>query len=192
MNKNHSKSSIHTTLFTIALAALISAGCSRERTDSHASHDHDHDSTHGHSHDDENHAHGEDADHPDGGKSEGGPNGGRLITSVDPAIEFIVEDDRSIRILFLDAERNIVSPSTQAISLVGGERTNPTTLAFLPNGNGLLSDKPVPEGTMVPVVLQIKPSPSADTVREKFNVNLSECPTCDYQEYACVCGHDEH
>lgn len=186
MNMNNSKFSIRLALFIVVLAALLSVGCSKDTTESHAHNDHDHDSAHGHSHEDGY------ADHHDGEKSEGGPNGGRLITSVNPAIEFIVEDDRSARILFLDAERNTVAPTTQIVSLIGGERTNPTTIAFVPNGNGLRSDKPLPEGNSVPVVLQIKPSPSADTVREKFNVNLSECPTCRYQEYACVCGHDDH
>ena len=31
----------------------------------------------------------------------------------------------------------------------------------------------------------------AETVREKFNVNLKDCPTCDYRQYACICGHGE-
>jgi hypothetical protein len=24
----------------------------------------------------------------------------------------------------------------------------------------------------------------------KFNVNMEDCPTCDFLEYACICDHD--
>ena len=38
--------------------------------------------------------------------------------------------------------------------------------------------------------------PDAAPVREKFNLNLADCPTCDFKEYACVCEHaheeDDH
>jgi hypothetical protein len=40
-------------------------------------------------------------------------------------------------------------------------------------------------------VVQIKVTPDAKTVTEKFNLNLEKCPTCKYQEYACTCEHAE-
>ncbi len=172
----------------MSIAALFAIGCSQDTSETRAAHDHSHDED---QHQDSEH-HGEDAHHDDGEKSEGGPNGGRLITSVEPAVEFIMQEDRTVAIQLLDENRNPVTPTNQVITLIGGERTSPTTLAFAKKGNRLVSDQPIPEGASVPVVLQIMPSANAAVVREKFNVNLSECPTCDYQEYACVCGHDDH
>jgi len=37
--------------------------------------------------------------------------------------------------------------------------------------------------------VQIKLTPEAKTVVEKFNLNLSECPGCKLKEYACTCEH---
>ena len=110
----------------------------------------------------------------------------------EPAVEFIVQEDRTVVIQLLDENRNPVTPTNQVITLIGGERTSPTSLAFAKKGNRLVSDQPILEGASIPVVLQIMASANAAVVREKFNINLSECPTCDYQEYACVCGHDNH
>lgn len=180
---------IQLTAFTAAIASLFFIGCSSE-PQQHASddHGHPHEDEDAHEHDHEGEA-GHDDDHE---KKEGGPNGGRIITSVDPRVEFLVNDDRSIQLTFLDDESRAVAPSGQVISLISGDRSNPTMIAFVPKGRSLVSTQKLPEGNVVPVVLQIKSSPSAETIREKFNVNLSECPTCDYQEYACVCEHDDH
>ncbi len=191
MKNTLSKNQIRVLSTFAAVAALFAIGCTKNEPDVHASHDdHEHHGDHKH-HDDSEHHH-EDTHQDDGEKSEGGPNGGRLITSVEPAVEFIVQDDRTVAIQLLDKNRKEVTPTNQVITLIGGDRTNPTTLSFAKKGNRLVSDKPIPEGTSVPVVLQIMASANAAVVREKFNVNLSECPTCDYQEYACVCGHDDH
>ena len=35
----------------------------------------------------------------------------------------------------------------------------------------------------------IKPAGGGKAVYEKFNLNLEKCPTCKYQEYACICAH---
>lgn len=173
------------------MAVSLTIGCSKTAHESQADHDtaagHDHAlAENEHGHDDDDGHHDDDAE-----KAEGGPNGGRLITSVDPAIEFLVKDDRNVQITLLDSSRKIVTPTNQVISLYGGERANPTILTFSKKGQILFSDQPLPNENNIPVVLQIKSSPTAPLVREKFKVNLSECPNCDYQEYACVCGHDE-
>ncbi len=179
MKNTLSKTLIRFLSILAAVAALFALGCSKSEPETHASHD---DSEH----------HDEDSHHDEGEKSEGGPNGGRLITSVEPAVEFIVQDDRTMQIQLLDENRKEVVPTGQVITLIGGDRTNPTTIAFTKKGNRLVSDKALPEGPSVPVVLQIMASSNSELVRERFNVNLSECPTCHYQEYACVCGHDDH
>ncbi|MDA1043805.1 MAG: hypothetical protein O3C57_01135, partial [Verrucomicrobia bacterium] len=71
-----------------------------------------------------------------------------------------------------------------------GSRANPTRLTFSEANGSLVSDIALPEGNDIPVVLMITPFPSVTTVMEKFNVNLSSCPGCKYEEYACTCGHE--
>ena len=186
MNKKISKTPLRFLSVAMSIAALFTLGCSQDPSETRAANDHSRDEGHDSTY------HDEDAHHDDGEKSEGGPNGGRLITITEPAVEFIVQEDRTVAIQLLDENRNPVTPTNEVITLIGGERTSPTTLAFAKKGNRLISDQPIPEGTSVPVVLQIMATTDSAVAREKFNVNLSECPSCDYQEYACVCVHDDH
>ncbi len=119
-----------------------------------------------------------------------GPNGGRLIMSVEPHLEFLVTDDRKVKITAVDEDDNLVPLGDQNITVIAGDRTNPTRLAFAKSGKFLVSDNALPEGNDFPLVISIKGA-GADPVLEKFNLNLSDCPTCDYKEYACICDHDE-
>jgi len=48
-----------------------------------------------------------------------------------------------------------------------------------------------PESNDFPVVVTIKTKPDAKKVRSKFNLNLRDCPTCDYLEYACTFDHGD-
>lgn len=118
-----------------------------------------------------------------------GPNGGRVVRTVSPHLEFFVRDDRRVRITFLDDNGGVIAPGNQSLTLVGGDRANPTRLNFVPDGDSLLSDRPLPEGDGVPVILEIVPGPGAPKVRERLKVDLSLCPGCKLPEYACVCGH---
>ena len=122
-----------------------------------------------------------------------GPNKGRIITATDPHLEFFVTADRKILITFLDDKNLPIPLEAPTISAIGGERAAPTRMTFAPNGEGgsFLSDVPLPQGENIPIILQIKTKPDAENVTEKFNVDLSECPTCVHLEYACICGHGE-
>ncbi len=40
-------------------------------------------------------------------------------------------------------------------------------------------------------MLQIQEKLGGSTFRERFQLNMSSCPTCEYKEYACVCHGDE-
>ncbi len=62
-------------------------------------------------------------------------------------------------------------------------------MIFAKDGDTLLSDKPLPDGNNVPIILQVKSAVDADNVTERLNVNLAECPTCKHKEYACTCEH---
>jgi len=118
-----------------------------------------------------------------------GPNGGRLITVVEPRAEFFLTADRFAQISFVDDHGEVVAPQGQVVSLIGGDRSDPVRLSFTLVDGVLRSTSPLPDKPNMPIVLSIKPTEDAKAVREKFYLNESECGGCDYQEYACICGH---
>lgn len=122
-------------------------------------------------------------------KKEAGPNGGRLLTSVTPHVEFLVLPDRKVQLTFVDADGEAIALAGQSATVVTGDRSAPTTLNFQRNGDVLVSDKPLPEGRSLPTIVRLKPAPEAKEVIERFNVNLAGCPECQHAEYACICGH---
>ena len=155
------KTHLLTTVLGLALAFTASAA-EKEK----AKHDHDHD-------------------------TKAGPTGGRLITEVEPHAEFFVNKDKKVEIRFIDDDNKVVAPGEQVISVTLGDRSAPTKLAFTKDGNKLISDKTIPEGNDLPTVVQIKATPDAKSVTEKFNLNLEQCPTCKFKEYACTCAHED-
>jgi len=118
-----------------------------------------------------------------------GPNGGRLITSVSPRVEFLVTADRKVQLTFVDAAGKAIAPAEQSATVTSGDRSSPTTLTFTRQGDALVSNAPLPEGRIVPTVVQLTPAPGAKPVVERFNVNLAVCAECKHAEYACTCGH---
>ena len=190
-------------LLAIAFAAIYGlASCGGDNHDDHdhdeqAEHSgddhegHDHDDHEGHDHDDhEGHDHG-DHDGHDHENIIAGPNGGRVLTAVEPHAEFFVTDERKVQIAFVDDDLKPVAAAEQTVSVIAGDRSNPTNLAFAKSGDVLISDKALPSGNDFPVVVQIKTDAGAEAVRERFNLNLADCPTCDYKEYACTCLHHD-
>jgi hypothetical protein len=128
------------------------------------------------------HAHGDE-------KKVAGPNGGRILTTVEPRAEFFITADRKVQITFLDAAGKAVAPAEQIVTVTAGERSAPTKLTFAKAGNALVSTAAFPAGDDLPTVVQIKANAGAKTVTEKFNVDLSTCSKCKLAEYACICGH---
>ena len=120
-----------------------------------------------------------------------GPNEGRIFVSTEPHTEFFVTPERKIKITFLDENNKAITPTDQTVSAIGGDRANPTRMVFAIEGEAMVSDKPLPEGKRIPLILQIKTAAEGDFVTEKFTVDLSNCPTCEHQEYACTCDHGE-
>jgi hypothetical protein len=117
------------------------------------------------------------------------PNGGRIIDAVSPNAEFLITADKKVEVRFLDDAGKVVAPAAQTVTVTMGDRAAPTKLAFTKDGDKLVSDKVIPEGKELPVVVQIKTTPEAKSVTEKFNLNLAKCPTCEHAEYACTCAH---
>ncbi len=151
----------------------------------HGNESHDHSSHSDHGHDDHNPGHDGD---PEKLKS---PNGGRMIKSISPMIEFVLQEDNSIKLSFLNTKGEFVSPEQQIITLVSGTRSKPIQMKFIKSGNSLLSDGQLPSQNNLPIVLNIKVSPDSKNVYEKFMLNLNVCGGCNLKEYACTCDHDE-
>jgi hypothetical protein len=171
---------------TSMLTAAAVAGLGVAYAEEEKGHDHDH-AEHAHAkegagHDDDHagHAHA---------KKIAGPNGGRVITAVEPHLEFLVTKDRKVRITALDDDNKPAKIAEQTVKLTGGSRANPTRMTFEKDGDVLVSDIAFPAGNNLPVVLQIKTSADAKSVIAKFSLNLNDCPGCEYKEYACTCDH---
>ena len=120
-----------------------------------------------------------------------GPTGGKLITEVEPHVEFFVNKEKKVEIRFIDDANKVVAPGEQTITVTLGERSKPTKLTFTKVGDKLVSDKTVPEGNDYPTVVQIKTDAKAKPINARFNLNMSKCPTCSNAEYACTCEHGE-
>ncbi|MDF1825833.1 MAG: hypothetical protein P1U68_14395 [Verrucomicrobiales bacterium] len=163
-------------LLAASAFTLTSIGCAEE--------DHDH-AEHKHA----EHEEGDHDEHHDHDGIEAGPNGGRLLTSVEPHLEFFVTEDRKVRISAVNDDEKLQPIAGQKVSLIGGDRSNPTRMKFTKEGDTLISDIAFPEGNDFPVVIMITPTPESDKVTEKFNLNLADCPSCENKEYACTCDH---
>lgn len=168
----------HITALTAAIALSFSGNAfAEEKHDDHKGHDHKEQAEH------------KDKEHGDHAKKIAGPNGGRILTSVEPHLEFFFTEERKVKITAVDDAGKAIPLGEQSVTVTGGKRSNPTRLSFTKEGDSLISDKAFPEGDMLPVIVQIKATPDAKTVIEKFTLNLSDCPGCEYLEYACTCDH---
>lgn len=127
-------------------------------------------------------------DHKHEKKAEG-PNGGRIITVVEPHLEFLVTKDRKVEITALTEALKPAKLGGQVIAVTAGDRSKPTKLEFKSDGGKLVSSNALPEGNDYPVSVSIKASAGAKAIYEKFNLDLAKCPTCKNQEYACICAH---
>ncbi len=118
-----------------------------------------------------------------------GPNGGRILTTIEPHAEFFVTEDRKVQITFLGEDLKPVAPADQVVTVTTGERSAPVKMTFTESGESLVSEESVPEGNNFPAVVQIKNTAEAKAQVEKFTLNFSVCSECDMAEYACICDH---
>ncbi|MFT4901735.1 MAG: hypothetical protein ACI81V_001010 [Lentimonas sp.] len=128
-----------------------------------------------------------DSDHAHAGLT--APNGGRLVQTVEPHLEFLLLPDRFVQISFVNDAGELVAAAEQSIRLVGGDRSHAIRVGFERVGTVLRSTQAMPDLADMPIILQIKTDPSAGTVLEKFYLNTFTCGGCDLAEYACTCGH---
>jgi len=134
---------------------------SKETKEEHAEHDHDHD-------------HEDEVDHE---HSKKGPNGGLLVESkAGFTLEVSVDKERKARVVFLDKDKKPAALEAQTVTGSAGERSAPVKLTFAKgkdaDANVLISDKALPEGGHVPVILVIKTTADAKAVTERFELHL--------------------
>jgi hypothetical protein len=120
------------------------------------------------------HEHEEEEDHDHAKK---GPNGGHVVESkAGFAFEITVDKDRKARVVFLDKELKAAALAAQSLSGIAGERSAPVKLAFTKgkdaDANVLVSDKALPAGAHVPMILVIKATADAKAVTERFELHL--------------------
>mgnify|MGYP006076669929 CR=1 FL=1 len=140
-------------------------------------------------HDNGNGGHSYGVTKPAAQEPQGGPNGGRLITIVEPYLEFLVTPERFVQITFLGRDGQVLPVVDQVVSAIGGDRSAPTKVEFVEDEGRLISTAALPEIKRMPIILQIKTTLDAERVREAFYLNMSGCSGCEYKEYACICGH---
>ena len=137
-----------------------------------AGEDHDHGKETKEEHSDHDHDGHDDHDH---GKK--GPNGGLVVESkAGFAFEVAVDKERKARVVFLDKDLKSVALAEQTITGIAGERSAPVKLAFAKgkdaDANVLISDKALPAGAHVPMILVIKTAPDAKAATERFELHL--------------------
>jgi len=127
----------------------------KETKEEHADHDHD------------------EKDEHDAKK---GPNGGHLVVSKDFTLEVTVDKERKARIVFVDKDNKAQPLAAQTVTGTSGERANPVKLSFAKgkdaDANVLISDKALPEGGHVPMILVVKTTADAKAVTERFELHL--------------------
>lgn len=125
----------------------------------------------------DDHDHGKEEHHVHEENVSKGPNGGHVVESkAGFAIEVTVDKERKARIVFLDKELKAVALGAQSITGIAGERSAPVKLAFArgrdADADVLISDKALPAGAHVPMLLVIKTTADAKAVTERFELHL--------------------
>lgn len=137
------------------------------------------------SHDHSKHEHSASCDHEKHAIK--APNNGKIIDDLKPLVELLITEENKVQITLLDEEGKATKPDGQRFSAIAGERANPTSLKFELVGDAFVSTAVLPKGKNIPVILTLKTEGGKQ--RAKFNLNLNDCPTCDFLEYACICDH---
>ncbi|MCF7674566.1 MAG: hypothetical protein K9N23_05675 [Akkermansiaceae bacterium] len=125
-------------------------------------------------------------------KKVAGPNGGLVITAVEPHCELLVTPERKLKITFLGDDGKPAALKEQSLTGTGGDRSKPTKFTFTRVGESLVSAQVLPAGDSIPLILQIKTSPDAKPVSKRIALNLGHCPGCNLAEYACTCDAHQH
>lgn len=154
----------------------------------HKGHDHKE-----HAHSEEKHKHeGHDCEDEHVHDAEAAsPNNGKILKELEPHVELVVTEDNKLQIFILGEDGKVVAPNGESFSAIAGERQSPTSMKFEAKEGSFISDVTLPDGKNFPIILSFKAEKDGEKQRAKFNLNLNECPTCDFKEYACICDHGD-
>jgi hypothetical protein len=119
------------------------------------------------------------------------PNGGRILTEIEPHAELFVTDEHKVRITILNEKGEMVPAEKQEFAAVTGKRSSPVAMKFIEEDGIFVSNEALPEGMKVPFILTFRPDPDGEKKTLRMTLDLSDCPTCDHLEYACTCAHGE-
>jgi hypothetical protein len=119
-----------------------------------------------------------------------GPNGGRLLVEVEPHLEFLVNTvTKKVEICFIGDANIVQTPGGQEVVVTIGTGANASGLTFTRDGDKLVSDKAVPEGNDLPVIVQVRAKPAEPLITaDKFILSLTLCPAGKHPQYACTCA----
>lgn len=151
----------------LTITAIIITALSIPFAFAEEKHDHDHKKETAEKH----------AEHDDDHDAKKGPNGGHIVESkAGFSFEITVDKGRKARIVFLDKEFKAIALEAQNITGIAGERSAPVKLTFAKgkntDANVLISDKALPTGAHVPMVLVIKATADAKATTERFELHL--------------------
>ena len=124
-------------LIALGLAAIYALAACGDKDDDQDHDEHDHKDHKEKAHNDDKHKDGG-HDEQDHEKVIAGPNGGRVLTVVEPHAEFLVTDDRKVQIAFVDDDIKLVPAAAQVVTVIAGDRSNPTNLSFEKKGDVLI------------------------------------------------------
>lgn len=125
----------------------------------------------------DDHDHGKHKHHAHEENVTSGPNGGHVIESkAGFSFEVTVDKERKARIVLLDKNNKPAALGEQSITGIAGERSAPVKLTFAKGKDAdahvLISDKALPAGAHIPMILTIKTAPDAKAVTERFELHL--------------------
>lgn len=117
------------------------------------------------------HTHGGEVDHHS--HAIPGPNGGKLITTVDPHLEFWIQpDDGHARITFVNDDIEPIEAPSIPLSLAMGDRDNPTMIVFEQKGSVLVSKEPLSLEGNPPIILELCSTDGEKAQYERFHLNM--------------------
>ncbi|MBK8857494.1 MAG: hypothetical protein IPN11_07325 [Opitutaceae bacterium] len=80
-----------------------------------------------------------------------------------------------------------VTPATQVVTVTAETTDGRVTIPLTPNGDALVSSRPLPAGEAYRVVVQVRAAPGDKPKNFRIDLNLATCSGCQHAEYACTC-----
>jgi hypothetical protein len=116
-----------------------------------------------------------------------GPNGGRIVTTAAPHVEFFVAKDRSVVVSFYDKDLKPEPVAAQVVSATAELKSGKVKLDFATKNGTLVSKSPLPAGDDFTVVLQVRANATGKPTNYRIAFHEEVCGDCKRAEYACVC-----